>query len=152
MLSPEPRGGHEAARIFRLFRWGGVHGRLSAHAQQRERMRHIGLLLPWPRTTQNFRRGSERSCRGLQQVGWTLGRNVRIDTRWARSNAAGIRKHAAELAALAPDVILAPWRPHVSPLLQATRTVPIVFAVGPIRSPSASSIACRGQAATLPVS
>jgi hypothetical protein len=66
---------------------------------------------------------------GLQQSGWSIGRNVRIDTRWATANAADIRRHAAELAALAPDVILAHGSSTVGPLLQATRTVPVVFPV-----------------------
>ena len=63
----------------------------------------------------------------LQQSGWTIGRNVRIETRWAATNADEIRRHAAELVALAPDVILAHGATTVGPLLQATRTVPIVF-------------------------
>src|SRR5260370_21162852 len=66
---------------------------------------------------------------GLALLGWTIGRNVRIDIRWATTNAAEIRRHAAELAALAPDVILAHGGPAVGPLLQATRTVPIVFPI-----------------------
>ena len=64
---------------------------------------------------------------GLQQLGWTDGRNVRIDYRWGAGNADNIRKYAAELAALAPDVILASGTATMAPLLQATRTVPIVF-------------------------
>ena len=68
---------------------------------------------------------------GLPQLGWTDGRNVRIDYRWGEGNADDIRKHAAELVALAPDVILAPGGPTVEPLLQATRTVPIVFVIVP---------------------
>ena len=63
---------------------------------------------------------------GLQQLGWTVGRNVRIDYRWAGGDA-DARKHAAELVALAPDVILAAGSAGMAPLLQATRTVPIVF-------------------------
>jgi putative ABC transport system substrate-binding protein len=66
---------------------------------------------------------------GLALLGWTIGRNVRIDTRWAGANAADIRRHAAELAALAPDVILAHGGAAVGALLQATRNVPIVFPV-----------------------
>jgi ABC transporter substrate binding protein len=62
-------------------------------------------------------------------LGWSLGHNVRIDTRWATANAGEVRKHAAELAALAPDVILAHGASCVGPLLQATRTVPIVFPI-----------------------
>ena len=68
---------------------------------------------------------------GLQQLGWTEGRNVQIDIRWAAGNAADLRKHAAELVALAPDVILAGGGAAVGPLLQATRTVPIVFVIVP---------------------
>ena len=64
---------------------------------------------------------------GLQQLGWTDGRNVRIDYRWGAGNADNIRKHAAELVALAPDVILANGTAAMAPLLQATRTLPIVF-------------------------
>jgi putative ABC transport system substrate-binding protein len=64
----------------------------------------------------------------LVPLGWTIGRNLRIDTRWATSNAAEIRKHASELAALTPDVILAHGAATLAPLLQVTRTVSIVFA------------------------
>ena len=64
---------------------------------------------------------------GLQQLGWTDGSNVRIDTRWAAGNVANMRKYAAELGTLAPDVILAVGSTNVEPLLQVTRTVPIVF-------------------------
>jgi hypothetical protein len=73
--------------------------------------------------------GVGRGVQGLQQAGWSIGQNVRIDTRWALSNAAGIRKHAAELVALAPDVILAHGASTVGPLLQVTHTVPIVAPV-----------------------
>src|SRR5262249_48995964 len=66
---------------------------------------------------------------GLQQSGWTIGHNVRMEFRWATHDAAAIRRHAAELVALAPDVILAHGASTVGPLLQATRTVPIVFPV-----------------------
>ena len=68
---------------------------------------------------------------GLQQLGWTDGRNVQIDTRWAAADADRIRNHAAELVALAPDVILTSGNAGVAPLLQASRTVPIVFAIVP---------------------
>jgi ABC-type uncharacterized transport system substrate-binding protein len=63
-----------------------------------------------------------------QQLGWTDGRNVRIDTRWATANADAVRRNAAELVALAPDVILATGASTLGPLLNVTRTVPIVFA------------------------
>ena len=98
----------------------------------------------------NFRPASGRSCRGWQQLGWTIGRNVRIDTRWATANAADIRRHAAELAALAPDVILAHGASTVGPLLQATRTVPIVFPVvaDPVGAGFVDSLARPGGNAT----
>ena len=68
---------------------------------------------------------------GLGQSGWTIGHNVRIDTHWATTNSTEIRRHAAELAALAPDVILAYGTSTLPSVLQATRTVPTVFlAVG----------------------
>jgi len=68
---------------------------------------------------------------GLQQLGWTADRNVRFDIRWGAGNAASIRKYAAELVALAPDAILSVGSASVGPLLEATRTVPIVFAIVP---------------------
>src|SRR5262245_37886003 len=98
-------------------------------AQQAERMRRIGILLPATSDDPEFQARVGAFLQGLQQSGWALGRNVRIDTRWATSNAAAIRTHAAELAALAPDVILAHGASAVGPLLQATRTVPIVFPI-----------------------
>ena len=100
---------------------------LAARAQQPERMRRIGVLMT---TAADDPEGQARLAafvQGLQQLGWTDGRNMRIDTRWAGGNADDIRRHAAELVALAPDVILAPGSATVGPLLQATRTVPIVF-------------------------
>ena len=86
----------------------------------------------------------------LQQLGWTVGRNVRIDIRWAAGNADDIRKHAAELVALAPDVILATGASIVAPLLQATRTVPIVFAsvADPVGAGFVDSLARPGGNAT----
>src|SRR5207247_9869 len=82
--------------------------------------------------------------------GWIIGRNVRIDTRWASTNAADIRRHAAELVALAPDVILAHGASTVGPLLLATRTVPIVFPVvgDPVGAGFVGSLAGPGGNAT----
>src|SRR3954451_13460806 len=102
---------------------------LAARAQQSERMRRIGVLLPAAADDAEFQARVGAFLQGLQQSGWTIGRNVRIDTRWATTNAAEIRRHAAELAALAPDVILAHGASTVGAMLQATRTVPIVFPV-----------------------
>ena len=104
---------------------------LAAHAQQPERMRRIGVLFGWPRTIRMSRLASRHLCKALQQLGWTDGRNVRIESRWAAGNADIIRKQAAELAALAPDVILATGDVATERVLQATRTVPIVFVIVP---------------------
>src|SRR6266852_1521109 len=100
---------------------------LVARAQQGERMRRIGVLLNAAADDPEYQARLGAFLQGLALLGWTIGRNVRIDTRWATANAAEIRGHAAELAALAPDVILATSGSTVGPLLQATRTVPIVF-------------------------
>jgi putative ABC transport system substrate-binding protein len=83
-------------------------------------------------------------------LGWTIGRNVQIDVRWATPNAIEIRRYAAELAALAPDVILAHGASTVGPLLEATRAVPIVFpvVVDPVGSGLVDSLARPGSNAT----
>ena len=80
---------------------------LTARAQQPERMRRIGVLMPATADNAEYQAWVGAFLQALGQSGWAIGRNVRIDTRWATANAAEIRKHAAELAALAPDVILA---------------------------------------------
>jgi putative tryptophan/tyrosine transport system substrate-binding protein len=102
---------------------------LAARAQQGERMRRIGVLLPATSDDAAFQSWLGAFLQGLALSGWTIGRNVRIETRWATADAAGVRRHAAELAALAPDVILAHGNASVAALMQGTRTVPIVFAV-----------------------
>ena len=102
---------------------------LAARAQQGERMRRIGILLPAAKDDPEFQARVGAFLQALQQLGWIIGRNVQIDTRWATTDPAAIRRHAAELVALAPDVILANGASGVEPLLQATRSVPIVFAV-----------------------
>jgi putative tryptophan/tyrosine transport system substrate-binding protein len=102
---------------------------LGAHAQ--ERVKRVGVLLPGSADNPEYQARLAAFHQGLAVLGWTIGRNVHIETRWATSNAAALRKHAAELAALAPDVILANGSAAVAPLLEATRTVPIVFAIVP---------------------
>ena len=123
---------------------------LAARAQQRERMRRIGVLLPAAADDAQFQTWVGAFLQALGQLGWTIGRNVRIDTRWATANAADIRRHAAELAALAPDVILAHGASTVGPLLQATRTVPIVFPIvaDPVGAGFVDSLARPGGNAT----
>ena len=115
-----------------------------------ERVRRIGVLLPAAADDAEFQARFAAFHQGLQQLGWTIGRNVRIDTRWATTDAADIRRHAAELVALAPDVILAPGATTVGPLLQATRTVPIVFPVfvDPVGAGFVESLARPGGNAT----
>jgi putative tryptophan/tyrosine transport system substrate-binding protein len=102
---------------------------LAARAQS-ERVRRIGVLMPNDQDNPAAQARIAALLQELQQLGWT-GRNVRIDIRWAGADADKIREHAAELATLAPDVILANGSVVVAPLLQATRTVPIVFVVVP---------------------
>jgi putative ABC transport system substrate-binding protein len=104
---------------------------LAARAQQGEQVRRIGVLMPLAADDPEGQSRVAAFAQGLQQSGWTIGRNVRIDTRWAAGDAERIRKYAAELAALAPDVILAGAGAVVPSLLQATRTVPIVFTQTP---------------------
>jgi putative tryptophan/tyrosine transport system substrate-binding protein len=123
---------------------------LAAQAQQPERMRRIGVLMNAAAVDSEQQSWLGAFLKALQELGWIDGRNVRIDTRWATTNAAEIRKHAAEFAALAPDVILAPGASTVGPLLQATRTVPIVFPiiVDPVAGGFVDSLARPGGNAT----
>jgi putative ABC transport system substrate-binding protein len=92
-------------------------------------MRRISVFLPAAADDAAFQAWVGAFLQGLALLGWTIGRNVRIDIRWATPNAAEIRRHAAELAAVAPDVILAHGSSTVEPLLQVTRTIPIVFPI-----------------------
>jgi putative ABC transport system substrate-binding protein len=102
---------------------------VAAHAQQRERMRRVGALIPASADDPDYQSWIGAFQQALAQSGWIIGRNVRIDIRWAGGHADDIRRHAAELVALAPDVILAHGTSTVRPLLQVTRTVPIVFPI-----------------------
>ena len=104
---------------------------LAARAQQSERMRRIGVLMS---TTAEDAEGQARIAaflQGLRQAGWVVSGNVQIDTRWGAGDAERIRKYAAELLALAPDVILASGGAVAGMLLQVNRTVPIVFTLTP---------------------
>ncbi|HJQ56402.1 MAG TPA: ABC transporter substrate-binding protein [Vineibacter sp.] len=97
-------------------------------AQQGERIRRIGILIAVSADDAETQANLAAFLQQLRQLGWTDGRNVRIDTRWGGGDAERVRKHAAEMAALAPDVVLAPGGVTLTPLLQATQAVPIVFA------------------------
>src|SRR5215475_5740886 len=102
---------------------------LAASAQQGERVRCIGVLMPFGADDLPGRDRLATFVQALQRFGWTDGSNVRIDPHWGGGNAGNIHKFAAELVALAPDVILADSSATVAALLQETRSVPIVFAI-----------------------
>src|SRR5262245_54130806 len=123
---------------------------LAARAQQPERVRRIGVLLPATADDQVWQARVGAFLQALALLGWTIGRNVRIEVRWATANAGEIRRHAAELAALAPDVILACGNSAAGPLLQETRTVPIVFTVAtdPVGNGYVDNLARPGGNAT----
>jgi putative ABC transport system substrate-binding protein len=104
---------------------------LAAGAQQAERIRRIGVLLPATPDDSEYPSLANAFVGGLGQLGWTEGRNLRIDIRWASGKADSIRKHAKELVALAPEVIVAPGASTAGPLLQVTRAIPIVFTIVP---------------------
>ena len=122
----------------------------SARAQQPERTRRIGVLLPAAADDAEFQIWVGAFLQALAQSGWTIGRNARIDTRWGAGDAGRIRKLAAELVALKPDVILAHGGSTVRPLLQLTRTVPIVFPIAgdPVAAGLVGSLAKPGGNAT----
>jgi putative tryptophan/tyrosine transport system substrate-binding protein len=123
---------------------------LVARAQPADRMRRIGVLMPATADDAQYQAWAGAFLQGLAQSGWSIGHNVRVDIRWATSNADSVRKHAAELAALAPDVILATGASSLGPLLQATRSVPIVFAAvaDPVGAGFVNSLARPGGSAT----
>jgi putative ABC transport system substrate-binding protein len=100
---------------------------LAARAQQPERMRRIGLLMNFAADDPSGQTRLLAFAQALAQSGWTDGRNVQIDIRWAAGNPDRIRRYAAELVALAPDVILASGGTTLGPLRQVSRTVPTVF-------------------------
>jgi putative ABC transport system substrate-binding protein len=104
---------------------------LAARAQQSERVRRIGVLEGLTENDPERQARNAAFMQGLRQLGWIEGRNVRIEHRWSALDADRIRKYAAELLALAPEVILVTGSAALGPLLQATRTVPIVFTIVP---------------------
>src|SRR5260221_12003234 len=122
----------------------------TARAQQGERVRRIGVLMPSAADDPEFQARITAFLQELAQLGWLDGRNVRIDTRWGVADADRMRRYAAELVALAPDVILANSSAAVAPLLQPTRTVPIVFTsvADPAGAAYADNLARPGAKAT----
>jgi putative ABC transport system substrate-binding protein len=122
----------------------------AARAQQADRMRRVGVLDSRAADDPEGQARRAVFLEGLQELGWTDGRNVRIDYRWAAADVDRNRKYAAELVALAPDVILASASASVAALRQTTRTVPIVFVnvIDPVGAGLVASLARPGGSAT----
>jgi putative ABC transport system substrate-binding protein len=123
---------------------------LAARAQQADRMRRIGVLLAITADDPESKARLAAFAQGLQQLGWTAGQNVQVDYRWAGANPDNMRKYAAELVALAPDVILTQSSAALAVLLQTNRTVPIVFTIvaDPVGAGYVDSLARPGGNAT----
>src|SRR5262245_42505853 len=154
MNDPQPEG-HMASHIERrkfLAALGGVAAAwpLAARAQQGERVRRVGVLM---NLTADDPEASDRVtafAQGLQQLGWTNGHNVRIDYRWGAMDADRSRRPAAELVALAPDVVVAVGAPSVVALQHAAHTVPMVFVnvADPVGAGFVDSLARPGRNVT----
>ena len=123
---------------------------LIARAQQRERVRLVGILEGVSADTPGAKARQTAFLEGLQQLGWTPGRNVRIEVRWGGGDEAATRKNAAELVALAPDVLVAGGGAAAEVLLKVTHTIPIVFVIvpDPVGSGFVESLSQPGANAT----
>src|SRR3954447_5619580 len=119
-------------------------------AQQPKAMRHIGVMMSTGAESMIAQSRLAAFMQGLQQFGWAVGRNVRVEIRWPGGDAERTRREAAELIALAPDVILATGSATAGPLVQLTRTVPIVFVIvpDPVGAGIVNSLARPGGNAT----
>jgi ABC-type uncharacterized transport system substrate-binding protein len=123
----------------------------AARAQQGERMRQIGVLMGWPESDPEARSERAAFIQELQKLGWTDGRNLRTDTRWANpADPESMHRFAKELVALQPDLILSQSTPATAALLQETRTIPIIFGIvaDPIGSGFVASFPRPGGNAT----
>ena len=118
-------------REFITLAGGATAWSIAARSQPGERMRLVGVLLPANADDSEYPMLVKTFVEGLQHLGWTEGRNVRIDIRWAGGGADTNRKYAQELVASAPDVIMASGNASAGPLLQTTRTIPVVFTIVP---------------------
>jgi ABC-type uncharacterized transport system substrate-binding protein len=123
---------------------------LEARAQQSERMRLVGVLMHATSDEPESQARIVAFAQGLQEAGWSVGRNVRIETRWSTGDVSRLRRDAAELVALTPDVVLAGVGATIPALLETSRTVPIVFAQGldPVGAGFVESLARPGGNAT----
>src|SRR5215831_18566010 len=118
-------------RTFITLLGGAAAWPLPVLAQQKERVRRIGVLMPLAADDAIAQARNAAFLQGLQQLGWTIGQNIQIEYRWSGGNDEVTRRYAAELAALAPEVIFASGSAAAGPMLQVTRLVPIVFAIVP---------------------
>ena len=123
---------------------------LAARAQQGERVRRIGVFMPGTADDSEYQAGNGAFLQALGELGWIVGRNVRIDYRWGAGDVDRYRATAANLVSLAPDVVLAEGTAAVSALQKVTRSVPIVFV--DVVDPVGGSLlrVWRGPAATPP--
>ena len=123
---------------------------LAAQAQQRELLRSVGVLTPFAPYDSEGQNRVTAFVQALQQLGWSVGRNIRLHYRWGDGTSATMQKYAVEIVALGPDVILADSSAAVAPLLQATQTIPIVFAIvgDPVGAGYVESLARPGGNAT----
>jgi len=137
-------------RVFIALLGGAAAWPFAARAQQPERMRRIGALMSQAADDAEGQHRLLALAQGLQELGWTVGRNVRIDTRWGAGDADRYRRYAAELVALAPDVILVNGPSALAQLQPATRSVPIVFVqvADPVGGGFVASVARPGGNAT----
>ena len=137
-------------REFMALLGGAAAWPLAARAQQGERIRRIGVLMNLAADDPEGQARIAAFHQGLQEWGWTLGRNARIDVRWNAVDAESSRRYAAEVVGLAPDVILASASAAMGALQQTTRTVPVVFVtiIDPVGAGFVESLARPGGNAT----
>jgi putative ABC transport system substrate-binding protein len=123
---------------------------VDARAQQPERMRRIGVFMPYSANDAQAQARNAAFLQGSEQLGWTVGRNIQIEYRWSAGSADATRKDVRELIALAPAVILTAGSDGMGPLLQATHNVPIVFVIvsDPVGAGYVESLARPGGNAT----
>src|SRR5262249_18972822 len=133
-------------REFIILLGGAASWPLAARAQQGERMRRVGVLMNIPADDQEAQLYMAAFQQGLQELGWSVGRNLRLDHRWGPSNQERTRQQVAELLALAPDVILATGGAPLATLRQVSRSVPVVFpqSIDPVGGGTVASLARPG--------
>src|SRR5262245_14367062 len=133
-------------RAFLVALGGAAAWPLAARAQQGERMRRVGVLMNVAADDPLSPLRVSAFAQAMQELGWTVGRNLRVDYRWGQADPERLRKHAAELVALAPDVIVSNATPSTTALHHATRNIPVVFVnqVDPVGAGFVESLAQPG--------